>query len=132
MWSWNSDNDVNHLVEDNGSCLTCGRLHDKDVSWPEVLGRITGIMQGVKVKAEVALRHPLANEDNTADIYREALTRILAEAQRADALWAQYINRELPEHAVTPYPEREDYDGEAAYLDDVERWETTNETPSSE
>jgi hypothetical protein len=102
MWTWDSPNGVTHAVYDTGNCATCGRRHDKPsdyVIMPTAFGAISGIMSGIVVKAQVALSHPKANENNAEEIYREALTRILAEAERAECIWSQYINRELPEHA---------------------------------
>jgi hypothetical protein len=108
--------------------------NQESTSMPPTFGRISGIMSGIFTKAQTALQQgEMYSEPHC--VYHDALERILADAERAEGLWSQYLSSALPEHAeraVTPYPEREDYDGAAAYLDDVERWETTNETPASE
>jgi len=70
----------------------------EDVSMPETFGVITGIMSGIAVKAQVAIQQGDSYGEPHC-VYHAALERILAEAERAEGLWAQFINRELPEHA---------------------------------
>jgi hypothetical protein len=67
------------------------------LSWPEVLGRMSGIMRGIALEAGLALEHPLT-EENVAVSYSKTLLRIESEARRAEELYTRWANRELPEH----------------------------------
>jgi hypothetical protein len=71
---------------------------DPDASMPGALGTISGIMSNIVTESRLALRLPY-DPGNPVTPYREALQRILSEAERAERAWSAYINRELPEHS---------------------------------
>lgn len=69
----------------------------EELTWPAVIGRLSGIMQGIAREAGLALGHPLT-EENSAVTYSKALLHIESEARRAEELYAMWADRELPEH----------------------------------